>query len=94
MKFVQLKYKDKTYKSQKEINQILKDLKFYWLIDSELENADIEIEKNTLIWNNGYFFSGNWEYGIFKDGKFYGNWKNGIWENGNFAGKWQSGIKM
>jgi hypothetical protein len=94
MKFVQLKYKDKTYKSQKEINQILKDLKFYWLIDSELENADIEIEKNTLIWNNGDFFSGNWEYGIFKDGKFYGNWKNGIWENGNFAGKWQSGIKM
>lgn len=94
MKFVQLKYKDKTYKSQKEINQILKDLKFYWLIDSELENADIEIEKNTLIWNNGDFFSGDWEYGIFKDGKFYGNWKNGIWENGNFAGKWQSGIKM
>jgi hypothetical protein len=94
MKFVQLKYKDKTYKSQKDINQILKDLKFYWLIDSELENADIEIEKNTLIWNNGDFFSGNWEYGIFKDGKFYGNWKNGIWENGNFAGKWQSGIKM
>ena len=94
MKFVQLKYKDKTYKSQKEINQILKDLKFYWLIDSELENADIEIEKDTLIWNNGDFFSGDWEYGIFKDGKFYGNWKNGIWENGNFAGKWQSGIKM
>ena len=94
MKFVQLKYKDKTYKSQKEIDEILKDLKFYWLIDSELENADIEIEKNTLIWNNGDFFSGNWEYGIFKDGKFYGNWKNGIWENGNFAGKWQSGIKM
>lgn len=94
MKFAQLKYKDKTYKSQIEINQILKDLKFYWLIDSELENADIEIEKNTLIWNNGDFFSGDWEYGIFKDGKFYGNWKNGIWENGNFAGKWQSGIKM
>lgn len=92
MKFIQLKYNQKTYKSQKEIGILLKELKFYWLIDSEFENADIEIKNNTVIWNDGDFFSGNWEYGIFKNGKFYGNWINGIWENGIFAGKWLSGI--
>jgi len=87
MKFYQLKYKEKIYKSEIDINKILKDLKFYWLIDSEMENADIEIKNNTLIWHNGDLRTGNWHYGIFENGTFYGNWINGIWEGGLYAGK-------
>ena len=54
----------------------------------------LEIKNNTLIWKNGSFYTGDWYYGIFKDGSFYGNWENGIWENGNFGGKWRSGINL
>lgn len=92
MRYLELKYKEKVYKNPREINDLLRNLKFYWLIDSEIEHAKLEINNNTLIWHEGDFFSGNWEYGIFKGGKFFGNWINGIWENGNFSGKWQSGI--
>ena len=70
------------------------DKKFYWLIDSEIENATIEIKNDTIIWHNGCFYSGYWHYGIFKEGVFYGVWENGIWENGKFEGKWISGIKL
>lgn len=86
MGILQLKYNGKTYTSKRDIVSILRSLEFYWLLDSECEGADIEIEKNTIIWNNGDFLNGNWHYGIFKNGNFYGNWKNGIWENGNFDG--------
>ena len=87
MRYIELKYRNKTYTNPSEINDILTEQKFYWLIDSEIENARIEIERETLIWHNGSFYNGNWYYGIFKNGKFYGVWENGIWENGEFAGK-------
>ena len=94
MRYSELKYNGKVYTNDIQINEILEKENLFWLIDSEIEKANIEIIKNTLIWNEGNFYTGNWEYGIFKDGIFYGNWENGIWENGNFAGKWKSGIKM
>lgn len=94
MKIKELKYKDNIYTNERVINNILKTENFYWLIDSELENAVIEIKNNTLIWYNGSYISGNWHYGIFKDGSFYGIWENGIWEGGNFSGKWKSGINL
>ena len=94
MRYSELKYNGKVYTSDIQINEILEKENLFWLIDSEIEKANIEIINNTLIWNEGNFYTGNWEYGIFKDGIFYGNWENGIWENGNFAGKWKSGIKM
>lgn len=94
MRYNSFKYNGKKIDSLSEINQILKQNKFYWLIDSEIENADIEIIKNTIIWNSGDFFAGDWYYGIFRDGKFYGKWENGIWENGEFYGKWISGINL
>lgn len=78
----------------KKINSILRENGFYWLIDSEIEDADIEIKNNTLIWNSGKFYVGDWEYGIFKSGEFYGNFINGIFENGLFKGKWYSGINL
>jgi hypothetical protein len=94
MRYVELIKDGKKYKNRYEITKILNDNKFYWLIDSEIENAILEIKNNTLIWHNGIFYSGDWYYGIFKNGEFYGTWENGIWENGKFDGKWISGIKL
>lgn len=94
MRFKQLVIDNKSIKSIKKINNILKDFNFYWLIDSEFENADIEIKNKTLIWHSGEFYTGNWHYGIFKNGTFYGNFINGIFENGSFKGKWYSGINL
>jgi len=84
----------KTFVDEKEINQILQSKKFYWLIDSEIDNAIIEIKKETIIWHSGDFYSGKWRYGIFKGGSFYGTWESGIFENGIFDGKWIDGIKL
>lgn len=94
MEYLELKFNGKTYINQREIIKILKDNQFFWLIDSEVDSAKIEILNNTLIWNEGIFMSGNWYYGIFKNGGFYGNWQNGIFENGYFDGNWKSGIDL
>jgi len=93
------------YTNLKEINKILKDNKCEWLIECEFENADIEIKNNTIIWESGDFISGEWVYGIFKDGTFGGLkddkdsktksaiWINGIWESGRFNGR-ESGKRV
>ncbi len=94
MDFLELRYEDKTYTTKNQILEILLKEKLYWLIDSEIDQAIIEIKKNTLIWHEGIYMSGNWHYGIFKNGGFYGTWENGIWENGFFNGEWISGIKL
>lgn len=94
MRYVELVIDGKKYKSQNEIQKQLLLNKFYWLLDSEIENAQIELKNNTLIWHSGDFYSGDWEYGIFKNGNFYGNFINGIFEGGNFKGNWQSGINL
>ena len=88
MRYTELKYGNKTYTVESQIDKILENQKFYWLLDSEIENAVLEIKKDTLIWHDGDFLSGNWHYGIFKSGDFYGIWQNGIFEGGNFKGKW------
>jgi len=93
MRFTKLRTKNKVYNIESKIEEILYDNKFYWLIDSEIENADITLENNTIIWNSGDFYNGNWYYGIWKGGNFYGVWENGIFESGNFKGNFLSGIK-
>jgi hypothetical protein len=94
MRFKELIYGDKQIDNPREIEKILERNNFDWLIDSEIENAKIEIKNNTLIWNGGDYYSGFWYYGIFKNGNFYGTFENGIFENGNFYGKFLSGIKL
>ena len=94
MRYKELLYDGNQVKSQKKIDDILKNHKFYWIIDSEIEDAQIEIKKDTLIWHSGNFYSGDWYYGIFKNGNFYGNFINGIFENGTFKGKWKSGVNL
>ena len=93
MKYKELKDENKVYTNESQINRILEKENLFWLIDSEIENAKLEIKKHTLIWHDGKYFSGNWHYGIFKDGEFHGTWENGIFEKGNFKGKWINGIK-
>lgn len=94
MNIEELNYKGKNFKNSKEIYQILKEEKLFWLIDSEIDKAKIEIKNSTVIWHEGIYISGNWNYGIFKNGGFYGNWKNGIFEGGYFNGKWETGINL
>lgn len=91
MGITELIFNKKTITNKQEILKILKTNKFYWLIDAEVEEAIIEIQNDTIIWNSGIWQFGIWHYGIFKGGTFYGVWKNGIWESGTFKGKWESG---
>jgi len=94
MRYEELRYEGKTFVGEAEISRILKANKFYWLIDSEIENANIEIKKETLIWHSGSFYSGSWQYGIFRSGSFHGVWKGGIFESGVFDGTWIDGIRL
>jgi hypothetical protein len=94
MRYAELLIDNKSIKSQSKIEDLLISQKFYWLVDSEIEDAKIEIKKNTIIWHSGNFYSGEWKFGIFKNGNFYGNWENGIFEGGNFKGNWNSGINQ
>jgi hypothetical protein len=93
MRFKQFKHNGKIYTNESQINKILKKEEIYWLIDSEIENAIVEVINNTVIWHDGIFCTGSWYYGIFKYGTFYGVWENGIWENGIFKGRWVSGVR-
>ncbi len=94
MRFEKFTINDSNINDVDDINKILTDNNLHWLIDCEIENADIEIKHKTIIWNNGIFYTGNWFYGIWKNGIFYGLWENGIWIGGEFKGKWISGIKL
>jgi len=94
MRYIELKYGNKVLTNERVITQILRDNNFNWLIDSEIQDATIEIKNNTIIWESGEFIWGRWHYGIFKTGIFSGIWENGIWENGDFRGKWISGVKL
>jgi hypothetical protein len=92
MDFLKLIYNNKVFTNKKDISRILKENNFYWLIDSEVSEAVIEIKNKTLIWHSGFYLSGDWYYGIFKSGHFFGNWLNGIFEDGYFNGVWNSGV--
>lgn len=93
MRFLELQYNGNIITNNSIINKILEEEKLQWLIDSEIENAKIEIKNNTLIWHDGYFY-GDWHYGIFKGGEFHGNFENGILEGGKFSGNFVSGVKL
>jgi hypothetical protein len=93
MRFIEFKVGDELLTDTNDINKILQENNLSWLIDSEVEDAKIEIKNKTLIWHDGTYNAGDWYYGIWKNGYFYGTWENGIWECGDFNGKWKSGIK-
>ncbi len=94
MKFKSFKFNGVVVDKKSKISKILEELQMFWLIESEFENADVEIKNNTLIWNNGDWHWGNWQYGIWLNGTWHdGIWESGIWESGTFKnGKFLSGI--
>ena len=94
MGILELKLGDLVFTNPKQINEVLLEKKFYWLIDSEMSDAVIEIQRETLIWHSGNYMTGNWHYGIFKNGGFYGVFENGIFEGGYFGGTWKSGLRL
>ncbi len=88
-RYKELKFEDTTYTETYKINEILVKNGFEWFLDCEVENVRLEITKNTLVFNSGVFFNGNWEYGVFRDGQWkYGTWNGGVWYNGT----WYNGI--
>jgi len=56
MRFKELIYGDRKMTNNREIETFLEKNNFNWLIDSEIENAQIEISKNTLIWRRQLLF--------------------------------------
>lgn len=95
MKIKTLIYKEKEYSNPSQINKILSDNKFHWLISSEIEDAIIEIKNNTIIWHDGTFYSGTIPYIIWLNGNFKGGrWINGVCMNMIFSGgTFESGIE-
>jgi len=96
MKYSGLKVDGKTYTDQKKISERLRAAGFGWLIDCEIENAELEIRNETLIWHSGDFLYGTWKWGIFKSGSFHGKWQGGIFEDGTIVDGtvWNGGIML
>jgi len=94
MRFSSFKYDEGIVTSEKKIQKILLENNLPWLLEAEIDSADVEVKNSTLIWNSGTWYWGNWHFGIWKSGDWYdGIWENGIWENGNFInGEFRSGI--
>ncbi len=94
MRYNELKFDGKIYTEQWKIDEILIDKGFKWVVNSEIENARLEILKDTLIWNAGIWYNGTWEFGVFRDGEWkYGTWEGGVWYNGKWKdGTFKSGI--
>ena len=88
-RYKELKYRGKVITEPFKIDKILIDNEFNWLLDAEIQNARIEIYKNTLTWSNGV-----WYYGVWRDGFWlYGTLKNGVWYNGHWEdGKFLTGL--
>jgi len=88
MRYNELKFDGKIYTEQWKIDEILIEHNFKWLVNAEIENARLEIIKDTLVWNAGIWYNGTWEFGVFRDGEWkYGTWEGGVWYNG----KWKDG---
>lgn len=94
MRYKELIYQGKTYTEKYQIDEILSKHKFLWLLDAEIENARMEILKDTLVWNGGIWYNGTWKYGVFRGGEWrFGVWENGVWFNGNWwDGTFKSGL--
>ncbi|NPV13266.1 MAG: hypothetical protein HPY57_16015 [Ignavibacteria bacterium] len=85
LRYKELKFEGKTYTKKYQIDEILLENGFNWFLDAEIENARIEIMKETLIFNAGIWYNGVWEYGVIRDIDWRaGTFKNGVIYNGIF----------
>jgi len=84
-RYKELKIDGKIITKDIEIESILINNNFNWILDAEIGNARLEITKNTLVWNSGTWYNGDWYYGVFRNGEFKsGTFINGVWYNGIF----------
>lgn len=77
---------------QHMVDQTLSELGFGWLLDCEVEDADVQVVNKTIVWRSGNLYTGSWHYGIWKSGDFHGRWENGIFESGRMLGQFVSGV--
>jgi hypothetical protein len=94
LRYIELKFQGQVYTEQWKIDELLIKHKFNWMVNAEIENARLEIDKDTLIWNAGIWTNGSWYFGVWRDGLWkYGTWQNGVWYNGTWQnGTFKSGI--
>lgn len=94
MRFKSLKYRGKDIEDQPTIERSLINTGNAWLLDCEIEEAELEIFKNKLKWKSGRFYNGVWVEGDWMDGDwFHGLWLNGHWFEGHWRnGTWTDGI--
>jgi hypothetical protein len=86
MRFSEFTYNGNRITNSFKINEILRE-SFSWLLTCEFENVKIEIKNSTLIWLDGVWYNGDFNFGIWENGEFRGgNFINGIIIDGNFKG--------
>lgn len=79
--------------SNKLIEEYLFQSPFAWLLECEIENAEIKIKDEILHWKSGLFYWGHWQWGVFESGEFRsGEWNGGIFLKGIFKGNWHLGV--
>jgi hypothetical protein len=89
MRYKELKYQGKTYTEKYQIDEILSENKFLWVLEAELSTLRMEIMKNTFIINGGIWYSGTFKFGVVRNVEMrFCNWENGVWYNGY----WWDGI--
>lgn len=79
--------------SNKLIEEHLFQSSFAWLLECEVENAELSIKDQILYWKSGLFYWGHWQWGVFESGEFRsGIWNGGIFLGGKFKGEWYRGV--
>jgi hypothetical protein len=79
--------------SSRIIERYLATSPFYWLLNCEVDDVEIEIDDNILYWKSGVMYWGKWQWGVFENGEFRsGEWFGGIWKDGEFRGTWHNGV--
>lgn len=93
-RFKYLIHKGKKIELDYLIKEILVSTGHNWLMDTEFEEAEIEIKDNMLTWITGKWYNGVWLNGVWLNGEWFGGewlqgrWKNGIWHDGT----WHDGV--
>ena len=95
IRFSSLIVDNKKYTFSLDIERYLVTTEYNWLLECEVENVNIEIKDNILIWKSGIFYWGTWYWGIWKSGEFRsGIWNGGVFYDGIFNGDWLKGRRL
>lgn len=85
IRYKELKFNNQIYTKKYQIDDILLDNGFGWMIDAEVENMRLEIMKETLIVNAGIIYNCEFDYGVIRDADVRNiHFHNGVIYNGTF----------